>query len=114
MRVCAVFFAIGMRSAVFYDLPCYCFYKVVIVFCGLPFFTESDKRCVFFLLSFVKVVVPVYKVGNFYGNLLPFQVHRDFCFARFRVLFAETNALAVVHFVNAARTAAPADSVFFA
>ena len=100
-----------MRRAVFYDLPCNYFYKVVIVFCGLPFFTESDKRCVFFLLSFVKVVVPVYKVGNFYGNLLPFKVYRNFDFARFRVLFAKTNAFAVVHFVNAVRSATTSDTI---
>ena len=100
-----------MRRAVFYDLPCYCFYKVVIVFCGLSFFAESDKRYVFSLLAFVKVVVLIYKVGNFYGNLLPFQVYRNFDFACFRVLFAKTNAFAIVHFVNAVRSATTADAI---
>ena len=100
-----------MRRAVFYDLPCNYFYKVVIVFCGLSFLAESDKRCVFFLLSFVKVVVPVYKVGNFYGNLLPFKVYRNFNLFRSNIRFTETHTFPVVHFVNAVRSATTSDTI---
>ena len=53
MRIIAVFFAIGMRSAVFHDLPCDDFYKVVVAFSRTSLFAESHESIVFFLFLVV-------------------------------------------------------------
>ena len=111
-RIIAIPFAVCMRRTVFDDLPCHYFDKFFIAVCAFSLVAESDKGFILFHFFFIEIVTLVDKVGNFDCRLIPFQRY-GYRFSRFLVLFTETDTLAVVHFVDAVRTAAPADSILF-
>ena len=111
-RIIAILFAVCMRRAVFDDLPCHYFDKFVISVRTLPLVAESDKGCILFCFFFIEIIVLVNKVSYFDCRLFPFQRY-GYRFSRFLVLFTETDTLAVVHFVDAVRTATPAYAILF-
>ena len=112
MRILAITFTIGVSRTILDDLSCNYLDKFVVILCVLTLVTESDKRCILFLLFFIQIIVLVDKVGNLCRNLFPFEFYVNFRFACIPILFTEMDTFAVVHFIYAVRSTETAYSVF--